>query len=99
MFASLFQASRFGLKVIEGKWLSESVSENSPMTVRADAEEKETALLKSRLATPRSPQVVYDTDEEESDNNRGTNSSDQMEDSGDELDRAHEVNLVCYFSH
>ena len=67
------------------------------MTVRADAEEKETALLKSRLATPRSPQVVYDTDEEESDNNRGTNSSDQMEDSGDELDRAHEVNLVCYF--
>ena len=26
-------------------------------------------------------------------------SSDQMEDSGDELDRAHEVNLVCYFSH
>ena len=71
----------------------------SPMTVRADAVEKETALLKSRLATPRSPQVVYDTDEEESDNNRGTNSSDQMEDSGDELDRAHEVNLVCYFSH
>ena len=64
------------------------------MTVRADAEEKETALLKSRLATPRSPQVVYDTDEEESDNNRGTNSSDQMEDSGDELDRAHEVLLV-----
>ena len=91
MFASLFQASRFGLKVIEGKWLSESVSENSLMTVRADAEEKETALLKSRLATPRSPQVVYDTDEEESNNNRGTNSSDQMEDSGDELDRAHEV--------
>ena len=61
------------------------------MTVRADAEEKETALLKSRLATPRSPQVVYDTDKEESDNNRGTNSSDQMENSGDELDRAHEV--------
>ena len=58
------------------------------MTVRADAEEKETALLKSRLATPRSPQVVYDTDEEESDNNREANSSDQVEDSGDELDRA-----------
>ena len=52
------------------------------MTVRADAEEKETALLKSRLATPRSPQVVYDTDEEESDNGE-TNSSDQVEDSGD----------------
>ena len=43
--------------------------------------------------------VVYDTDEEESDNNRETNSSDQVEDSGEELDRAHEVNLVCYFSH
>ena len=40
--------------------------------------------------------VVYDTDEEESDNGK-TNSSDQVEDSGDELDRANEVSLVCYF--
>merc|ERR1719209_443005 len=50
----------------------------------------ESALLKSRLATPRSPQVVYDKDEEESDNGE-TNSFDQVEDSGDELDRANEV--------
>ena len=40
--------------------------------------------------------VVYDTDEEESDNGEA-NSSDQVEDSGDELDRANEVSLVCYF--
>ena len=39
--------------------------------------------------------VVYDTDEEESDNGEA-NSSDQVEDSGDELDRANEVSLVCY---
>ena len=43
--------------------------------------------------------VVYDTDEEESDNNRETNSSDQVEDSGDELEGAKEVNFICYFSH
>ena len=29
VFASLFQASRIGLKVIEGKWLSESVTASS----------------------------------------------------------------------
>ena len=29
VFASLFKASRFGLKVFEGKWLSESVSVSS----------------------------------------------------------------------
>ena len=40
--------------------------------------------------------VVYDTDEEESDNNREANSSDEVEDSGDELDRAHEVKFVTF---
>ena len=39
--------------------------------------------------------VVYDTDEEESDN-REANSSDEVEDSGDELDRAHEVKFVTF---